>query len=59
MDGSGLERYRINGDSIFMTCPSSLVRKLENYNLDALASYRADRISTFKKNVAKMLDSVV
>lgn len=59
LDGSGLERYRINGDAIFMTSPSSLIRRLENYNMDALASYRADRISTFKKNVAKMLDTLV
>lgn len=59
IEGSGLEEYRINGDSLFSLSPKRLIDKLETCDTTKIIDFRDKNIAIFKKNMDDALNSPI
>lgn len=58
LEGSGFEKYRINGSKIHMISPFKVFGMLENQNLDELHSFKEKNVLKFYANMNEMLSIV-
>lgn len=58
IDGSGLERCRINGTFIFMVSPRWIINLIESVDLELIRRFREKNIGKFEYNMGEMIKNV-
>lgn len=58
LEGSGLEKNRINGSKIHMVSPFKVFKMLENQNIDDLHIFKEQNVLKFRTNMKEMLSIV-
>lgn len=55
LEGSGLEKYRINGALPIGVSPNRIVKAIENYDMKSLIAFRDKNVSLFKEHMKDAL----
>lgn len=58
IDGSGLERCRINGTFVFMVSPRRIINLIEGVDLKLMRKFREKNIEKFEYNMGEMIKKV-